>query len=49
MRVRKSITLPKDLVDWLNKKIEERRFYNLSHAVEEALRLLKKREEELRE
>jgi len=38
-----TITLPRELVYWLDKKIEDLTFYGYSHAVEKALRELKER------
>ena len=42
MRVKKTITLSKDIVDWLEKEIEERRFSSLSHGIEYAVYQLMK-------
>jgi Predicted transcriptional regulators containing the CopG/Arc/MetJ DNA-binding domain and a metal-binding domain len=33
-RIRVSITLPKDIIDWIDLKIEERTYHNRSHAIE---------------
>ena len=46
MRVKKTVTLPKDVVDWLEKQIEERRFSNVSHGIEYAVYQLMKKEKE---
>jgi Arc/MetJ-type ribon-helix-helix transcriptional regulator len=45
-RVKKTVTLPKDVVEWLEKQIEERRFSNLSHGIEYAVYQLMKKEKE---
>lgn len=34
LRVRLSITLPKECLDWVNEKVESRVYGNISHAVE---------------
>jgi Arc/MetJ-type ribon-helix-helix transcriptional regulator len=34
VRVPVSITLPKDMVDWLDKQVEGRLYHNRSHAIE---------------
>ena len=39
------ITLPKDIVDWVDKQVETRRFANRSHAIEIALMKLIETEE----
>ena len=36
-RVPISVTLPKELIDWLDKKVEDRLFANRSHGVELAV------------
>ena len=33
-RTRISITLPQNLVDWMDKRVEERKFFSRSHAIE---------------
>jgi Arc/MetJ-type ribon-helix-helix transcriptional regulator len=38
----KTVTINKELLDWINKKIEEKEFASLSHAVEKGLYILKK-------
>jgi Arc/MetJ-type ribon-helix-helix transcriptional regulator len=43
-RVKKTVTLPKDVIEWLEKQIEERRFSNLSHGIEYAVYQLMKKE-----
>lgn len=45
VRIPRSITLPKDIDDWVNSKIETREFANFTHAVERALIILKKQME----
>lgn len=40
-RVPISVTLPKDLVEWLDKQVENRQYHNRSHGVEVALLKLK--------
>ena len=45
-RIPISITLPKECVEWLDKKIESRVFHNRSHALEVViLRIMKAKEE----
>jgi Arc/MetJ-type ribon-helix-helix transcriptional regulator len=44
VRVKKTVTLPKDVIDWLEREIEERRFSNISHGIEYALYQLMKKE-----
>jgi len=34
VRKRISVTLPEECISWLQRQVEERRFYNLSHALE---------------
>ena len=45
-RLKKTVTLPKDVIEWLEKQIEERRFSNISHGIEYALYQLMKKERE---
>ena len=33
-RTRISITLPQNLVDWMDKQVEARKFFSRSHAIE---------------
>ena len=40
-RIPVSVTLPKDLVEWLDKQVEDRQYHNRSHAVEMAVLKLK--------
>jgi Arc/MetJ-type ribon-helix-helix transcriptional regulator len=44
VRVKKTVTLPKDVIKWLEREIEERRFSNISHGIEYALYQLMKTE-----
>lgn len=44
-KIPKTITIDKELLDWIEQKIKEKEFASLSHAVEKALYELKKREE----
>lgn len=44
-KVRKNVTLDSDLIDWVEKRIENKRFASVSHAIEYALNELRKREE----
>jgi len=39
-----TITLPQDLIEWMDEQIDRRRFANKSHAIELALFELKKRD-----
>ncbi|MEE9506909.1 MAG: ribbon-helix-helix domain-containing protein, partial [Thermoplasmata archaeon] len=41
-----NISLSKELCDWIEKKIEEKVFYNRSHAIEVAVDKLKKEYED---
>jgi len=40
-KVHVHVRLPKDLVDWIDRRIEEMVFYNRTHAIIFALRYLK--------
>lgn len=44
VRVKKTVTLPEDVIKWLEREIEERRFSNISHGIEFALYQLMKTE-----
>jgi Arc/MetJ-type ribon-helix-helix transcriptional regulator len=46
MRIKKTVTLPKDVIEWLEKQIQERRFSNISHGIEYAVYQLMKKEKE---
>ena len=37
-RIRVSITLPKDIVEWVDAKVEKRTYHNRSHAIEVLVR-----------
>lgn len=41
-KVTKTVTIDKDLLEWIDRMIEEKEFGSLSHAIEKALFLLKK-------
>lgn len=43
-KIRRSVTISKELMMWINEQIEERRFKDVSHAIEYALYQLKKEE-----
>jgi Arc/MetJ-type ribon-helix-helix transcriptional regulator len=34
VRTRISITLPQECVDWMDKQVEDRKFFSRSHAIE---------------
>jgi len=40
-----TINLPQDIIDWMDKKIEDLTFSSKSHAIERALKELKERME----
>jgi Arc/MetJ-type ribon-helix-helix transcriptional regulator len=42
MKIKKSINISKELLDWIDQKIKEKEFASLSHAVEKGLYQLKK-------
>ena len=44
-----TITLPKEIIDWIDKKIADLTFANKSHAIEKALREMKERMEKRRD
>jgi len=46
MKLKKTITINQDILDWINQKIEEKEFASLSHAVEKGLYQLKKNYEQ---
>ena len=46
MKLKKTITINKDFLDWIDQKIEEKEFASLSHAVEKGLYQLKKNYEQ---
>ena len=37
MRTKKTVSLPRELIDFVEKMVKERKVYNFSHAVEIAL------------
>jgi Arc/MetJ-type ribon-helix-helix transcriptional regulator len=43
MKVKKTITIDKELLDWTEQKIKEKEFGSLSHGIEKALFELKKK------
>ena len=45
MKITKTITLDKDLLDWVNSMIEQKKFASLSHALELSLYEYKKLQE----
>lgn len=45
VRVPVSVTLPKELVEWLDQQVEKREYHNRSHAVEIAVLELKQKKE----
>jgi len=45
-RKKKDVTIRLDLYQWIEKRIEEGKFWNFSHAIEIALEKLKETEEE---
>lgn len=45
LRKRVSITLPKECIEWLDKKVEARTYFNRSHAVESVILEAMKNEE----
>jgi len=46
-RPQRTVTLDADLLDWVEARIKPTRFYNLSHAIDAGLTLLKEHEEGL--
>jgi metal-responsive CopG/Arc/MetJ family transcriptional regulator len=46
VRERVSITLPKELLEWIDKKIQERIYANRSHAIEVLILEAMKREKQ---
>jgi Arc/MetJ-type ribon-helix-helix transcriptional regulator len=45
-KIKTSITLDEDLLSWVDKLIESKRFANRTHAIEYALQRLKERQKE---
>ena len=46
MKVKKTITIDKELLEWTERKIKEKEFGSVSHAIEKALTLLHRQYEE---
>ena len=44
-RVKISVTIKPDLYDWIEQKIADEVYYNKSHVIQKALKLLQKQEE----
>ncbi len=44
-KIRRSITIDKDLLDWINQQIKCKRFKDVSHAIEYSVYKLKAEEE----
>jgi len=42
MKIKKTVNINQELLDWINQKIEEKEFASLSHAVEKGLYTMKK-------
>lgn len=45
-KIKTSITIDEDLLSWIDKLIESKRFANRTHAIEYALQRLREREKE---
>ena len=45
MKVKKTITIDKDLLEWIERKIKEKEFGSVSHAIEKALTKLREQNE----
>jgi Arc/MetJ-type ribon-helix-helix transcriptional regulator len=43
--VKKTVNLDKDLVDWIEKQIEQHKFASVTHAIQRAIFEMKEREE----
>ena len=48
-KIRRSVSLSREVLDWIDKQIKERRFNNVSHALEYAIYHLMKEEEKEKE
>ena len=48
-KTRRSVTISKDLMEWISKEIERKRFKDVSHAIEYALFKLKEESEKEKE
>jgi Arc/MetJ-type ribon-helix-helix transcriptional regulator len=46
MKVKKTITTDKELLEWVEQKIEQKEFGSVSHAIEKALTKLKEEYQE---
>lgn len=42
MKIKKTVNINQELLDWINQKIDEKEFASLSHAVEKGLYTMKK-------
>jgi len=49
MKVKKTITIDKELLEWIERKIKEKEFASVSHCVEKAILHLKVEYEKKRE
>lgn len=49
MKVKKTVTLDSELIEWLEQKIKEKEFGSLSHAIEKGLTHLKREYEKKEE
>jgi len=45
-KIKTSVTLDRDLLSWIDRLIDSKRFANRTHAIEYALQRLREREEE---
>jgi len=45
MKVKKTITIDKELLEWIERKIKEKEFGSISHAIEKAVTELQKKYE----
>jgi Arc/MetJ-type ribon-helix-helix transcriptional regulator len=48
-KIHKSLTISKDLIEWIDEQIECKRFKDFSHAIEYAVYELRKRERKQKE
>ena len=49
MKIKKTVTLDSELIEWLGQKIKEKEFGSLSHAIEKGLTRLKREYEQKKE
>jgi len=49
MKIKKTVTLDSELIEWLGQKIKEKEFGSLSHAIEKGLTRLKEEYEKKEE